>query len=123
MAQPVARRARVWAVAGIAGWFGFNAVMGFYTYLSRNSPDAPDFAAGRIMPMHQQARTFYVVPWEQRVTLIGLGLSLILVVAALSAVLVFHRAALTRMRFGALNWAALAAFFGWFVYSLWPIGR
>lgn len=124
MAPPIARGAQLWAWAGIAGWFGFNAAMGFYTYLWRNSPDVPDFVAGRIMPMHRQARTFYVVPWEQRVTLIGLALSLMLAASAVLAGVFYHREALRRMRgLGPLNLGALAAFLGWFVYSLWPMAR
>jgi hypothetical protein len=110
------------AAAGIAGWFGFNAVMAFYTYLTRNSPDLPDFGTGRIMPMHQQARIFYVVPWEQRVTLIGLALSLLLVISAAVAGYIYYRDAFRSMRgVGLLNVSALMAFFAWLTYAAWPM--
>jgi hypothetical protein len=118
-ARPVARLV---AAAGIAGWFGFNAAMAFYTYLWRNSPDLPEFAAGRIMPMHQQSRIFYVQPWEQRLVLIGLAICLSLVFLAAVAGYVFYRRELRPKRSLCwLNACALAAFLAWFAYSAWPL--
>ena len=113
---------KIVAGAGIAGWFGFNAAMAFYTYLTRNSPDLPDFAAGRVMPMHQHARTFYVRVWEQRLTLIGLALSLLLVMSAGLAWYVWYRDAFRPKRgLGLLNACAVAAFAAYATYAIWPM--
>ena len=120
--MPARSYARLVAGAGIAGWFGFNAVMGFYTYLWRNSPDRPDFAAGRIMPMHQQSRIFYVQPWEQRLVLIGLAISLALVfLAVLVGYVFFRREPTLKPGLSWLNACALAAFLALFAYSVWPL--
>ena len=65
--------ARIVVLAGgMAAWFGFNLVMGFYTYLWRNSPDHPDFTTGRIAPMyHRHVHIFFVQPWERRLEFYG----------------------------------------------------
>jgi hypothetical protein len=112
---------KIVAGAGIAGWFGFNAVMAFYTFLGRNSSELPDFAAGFVMPMHQHGRTFYVQVWEQRLTLIGLALSLLLV---MSAGIAWYRDAFRPKRgLGLLNACAVAAFAAYAAYALWPMPR
>jgi hypothetical protein len=112
---------RLVAVAGIAGWFGFNAVMAFYVYLTRVSPDAPDFARQLRMPMHQHGRIFYVQFWEQRVVLIGLALSLILVAAAaVLGLTIYRRRLIPQAWIGWLNASALAAFAALAAYWHWP---
>ena len=82
MGRPAVRTrgARLVAWAGIAGWFGFNAVMGFYTYLWRNSPPFAELAEGRTARMYyRHALSFFVSPWEKLVTFYGLAISLLLV--------------------------------------------
>jgi hypothetical protein len=109
-------------LAGIAGWFGFNAVMAFYIYLWRNRPDLPDFAAGRIAPMYQHRRMFFVAPWERRVAFYGLELTLALVILAAVLGFVFYRHEVKAgLEFAWLNGLALAAFLALFVYSAWPL--
>jgi hypothetical protein len=119
-ARPVARLV---AAAGIAGWFGFNAVMAFYTYLWRNSPGLPDFAGGRIAPMyHRHIHVFFVEPWEKRVAFYGLVLSLgLLLAAGAVGVVLFRRELALRRGLSWLNLSALAAFLCWFGYALWPL--
>src|SRR5262245_14663461 len=87
------KRGAAYAVAtlGLAGWFAFNAVMAFYTYLWRNRPKAPDFAAGLIAPMYQHGRMFFVAVWERRLSFYGLVLSLALVVMAAILTVAFFR--------------------------------
>ena len=110
------------AAGGIAGWFGFNAAMAFYIYLTRNSPDLPDFDARLVMPMHQHTRTFYVQVWEQRLVLIGLALSLLLVFSAIVLGYLFCREEFrAQRRIGWLNASAGAAFAALAVYSWWPL--
>ena len=119
-ARPVAKI--VVAGAGIAGWFGLNAVMAFYTYLWRNSPDDPDFGAGRIAPMFQQARVFFVLSWERKLAFYGLGLSLALLMAAgVLGVLFFRREFTPKRAVSWFNGGALLAFLAWFGYALWPL--
>jgi hypothetical protein len=111
------------AGTGVAAWFGFNLVMGFYTYLWRNSPEIPDAANGRVAPMyHEHVRIFFVQPWEKRVAFYGLTLSLGLLLSAVVLGLVFFRRDMARRRsLSSLNVAALAAFLGWVGYALWPL--
>ena len=109
------------AGAGIAGWFGFNAVMAFYVYLTRNRPDMPDFGQALVMPMHQHGRVFYVQVWEQRVALIGLGLSLgLTLVAAVLFITVYRQAFQARRGFVWLNLCAIGAFLALAAYWRWP---
>src|SRR6185295_9513041 len=99
------------AILGFAGWFGFNAVMAFYTYLWRNSPDRPDFAAGRIAPMYRHERMFFVVPWERWLSFYGLLLTLSLVILAIAlAAIFFRREIMAKSVPSWLNRCALAAF-------------
>lgn len=121
--MPARPWARLVAAAGIAGWFGFNAVMAFYTYLWRNSPDLPDFATGRIAPMYRQhTRLFFVEPWEKRAVFYGLALSFVLLGAASLLGLVFFRRELRPRRgLSWLNACALAAFLALAAYSVWPL--
>ncbi len=110
------------AAAGIAGWFGFNAVMAFYTYLTRNSPDLPDFAAGFIAPMYQQRRIFFVEPWERKLAFYGLVLCLALVIlAAVLGGVFFRRELAPKPVLSWLNGCALGAFFAWLAYAAWPL--
>ena len=110
------------AAAGIAGWFGFNAVLAFYTFLWRNSPDAPDFAQRFIMPMHQGRRTFYVQVWEQRLALGGLTLCTVLIASAIVLGYVFFRRELAPGRgIFWFNAAAAAAFLVLYFYAAWPL--
>ena len=107
---------------GLAGWFGFNAVMAFYTYLWRNSPDRPDFAAGRIAPMYQHGRMFFVAPWERGLSFYGLLLSLGLVIlAAVLAGVFFRQKVVAKPMLSFINGCALAAFLAWFAYAAWPL--
>jgi len=110
------------AILGFAGWFGFNAVMAFYTYLWRNSPDRPDFAAGRIAPMYRHERMFFVVPWERWLSFYGLLLTLSLVILAIAlAAIFFRREVMAKSVPSWLNRCALAAFLAWFAYAAWPL--
>jgi hypothetical protein len=115
--------ARLVAGAGIAGWFGFNAVMVFYTYLWRNSPSVPDFAHGRVARMYyRHTAIFFVERWQKLVTFYGLALSLVLVVSAGAAGILFYREALRAMRrLGLVNACAAAAFLVFLIYRLWPL--
>jgi len=110
------------AGAGIAGWFGFNAVMAFYVHLTRVGSDVPDFGRRLLMPMHQHGRTFYVQFWEQRVVLFGLALSLALVaVAAVLGLTVYRRALVPQRWIGWMNGAALVSFVWLAAYWHWPM--
>ena len=111
------------AAIGVAAWFGFNLVMGFYTYLWRNSPARPDFAGGQIAPMyHAHFRIFFVEPWEKWAAFYGLALSLGLLLSAAALGLVFFRRdMMARRSLSWLNLCALLAFLGWFGYALWPL--
>ena len=115
--------AGVMAAAGVAGWFGFNAVMGFYIYLSRNSPRHPDFIGGRIAPMYyRHTDIFFVELWEKRLAFYGLFLSLTLLILAVAAGALFYRDRFRTMRgLGAFNAAAAAIFLAFLLYRFWPI--
>ena len=117
------RARRALAATGVAAWFGFNLVMGFYTYLWRNSPARPDFTRGQIAPMyHAHFRIFFVEPWEKRAAFYGLTLSLGLLLSAAILGLVFFRRDMMPSR--SLSWFnlyALLTFLGWFGYTLWPL--
>jgi hypothetical protein len=109
-------------LAGIAGWFGFNAVMAFYTYLWRNSPERPDFAAGRVARMYQHRRIFFVEPWERMVAFYGLALTLALVILAAVLGLAFYGHELkSGPKLAWLNASALVAFLALIAYGAWPL--
>jgi hypothetical protein len=112
------------ATLGLVGWFGFNAVMAFYTYLWRNRPDHPDTALGRIAPMYQQQRIFFVAPWEKRFSFYGLMLALVLVsLAVVTAGVFFRRQLGPKLALSRLNAFAFLVFFAWFAYAAWPLAR
>ena len=108
--------------AGLAGWFGFNVVMAYYTYLWRNRPDHPEAAAGLIARMyHQHTRIFFVHSWERQLAYYGLALSLVLIAAAVLGLFFFRVPFRPKRGLHWLNASSLAVFVAWFGYALWPL--
>ena len=110
------------AAAGTSGWFGMCGVLSFYAWLTRNSPGVPDFGRALVMPIHRHGRIFYVQVWEQRLVLIGLAATLLMVLASALYGLTLDRPAFrARWGTGRLGTVAVALFVAVVVYMRWPL--